>query len=123
MKKSNNGKTTIALHPNMNKKNLSLNTKKADAIKHNIVKQLDIIYKSFNEIDAILNRLNMKKFVNDDSTGFVVQCAKKCVSQAQATRSLIMNLEMKYSEDHKALIIQDLDDRISFLEERLAKMK
>ena len=123
MKKTSNEKPTVALHANMNKKNLSLNTKKADTIKSNIVKQLEVIYKSFNEIDAILNRLNMKRYVADDSTGFVVQCAKKCVSQAQATRSLIMNLEMKYNEDQKTLIIQDLDDRISFLEERLAKMK
>ena len=122
MKKTNEQKT-IALHSHMNKKNLSLDTKKADEMKDNIMKQLDIISKSFNEIYSILNRLNMKKYLCDGSNGMVVQCAKRCLSQAQAARSLVMNFEAKYTEDQKNLIIEDLNDRIAFLEEKLAEMK
>lgn len=123
MKKENNGNATIKLNPNMNRKNLSLDVKNADVPKKNIVKQLDIISKTFNEINSILNRLNMKRYICDGSTGDVVQCAKKCLSQAQAARSLVMNLEAKYCEDQKNLIIADLNDRIAYLEERLSGIK
>lgn len=122
MKKTND-KKTITLHSRMNKKDLSLDVKKADDLKDNILKQLDIISKSFNEIHSILNRLNMKKYICDGSSGIVVQCAKRCLSQAQAARSLVMNFDAKYNEDQKNLIIEDLNDRIAFLEEKLAEMK
>ena len=123
MKKGNNGNTIVKLNPNMNRKNLSLDVKKTDVPKKNIMKQLDIIAKSLNEMNAILNRLHMKKYICDGSTETVVQCAKKCLSQAQAARSLMMNLDAKYREDQKNLIIADLNDRIAFLEERLSKVK
>ena len=107
----------------MSKKSLCLDTKKADVMKDNILKQLDIIAKSFNEVHSILNRLNMKKYISDGNTGLVVQCAKSCLSQAQAARALMTNLDAKYNEDQKNLIIEDLNDRIAFLEEKLAQMK
>ena len=122
MKKLIIDKSNVTLHKNMNRKNLSLDTKKADSLKKNIVKQLDAISKSLDQIEAILNRMAMKKSFQDEYNGFAIQCARKCVSQAQASRSLIMNIDAKYSEDQKSILIQDLDDRISFLEKKIAKM-
>ncbi len=123
MKKLILDKTNVELNKKMNKKSLSLDTKKADSIKKNIVKQLDVIYKTLNQLDSILNKMAMKKSFSDEYNGFAVLCAKKCISQAQAARSLITNFETKYNDDQKSILIQDLDDRISFLEEKLAKIK
>lgn len=123
MKKLSFDKVNVELHKNMNKKTLSLDTKKADASKKNIMKQLDTVAKSLNQIEATLNRMAMKKAFSDEYNGFAIQCAKKCTSQAQAARSLIMNLDAKYNDDQKSVLIQDLDDRISFLEKKISELK
>ncbi len=122
MKKINIEKVSVELHKNMNKRTLSLDTKKADASKKNIIKQLDTISKSLNQLDSILNRMAMKRSFTDDYNGFAILCAKKCTSQAQAAKSLSINLDAKYNDDQKSILIQDLDDRISFLEKKLSKL-
>lgn len=123
MKKLSIEKKTIVLHKNMNKKDLYLDSKKADSCKKNILKQLDIIQKSFDELDSILNKMSMKKTFIDEYNGFSLQCAKKCVSQAQAARSLMMNLESKYNDDQKSILIRELDERISYIEKKLANIE
>ena len=123
MKKLSFDKVNVELHNNMNKKTLSLDTKKADASKKNIMKQLDIIAKSLNQLESILNRMSMKKSFSDEYNAFALSCAKKCTSQAQAARSLIMNLDTKYNEDQKSVLIKDLDDRISFLEKKISDLQ
>lgn len=123
MKKLVIEKTPITLNSNMNKKNLSLDTKKAEPIKKNIHKQLEIIHRTLDELDSILNRLAIKNMLNDDYKSFAIQCSKKCSAQAQAAVSLISSIDSKYNDDQKSILIQDLDERISFLEERIAKMQ
>ena len=123
MKKLVIEKSTVTLNENMNKKSLSLDAKKAEPIKKNIIKQLEVINKSLSELDSILNRLAIKNLLNDDYKGFAIQCSKKCSSQAQAAALLATNIDSKYNDDQKNILIQDLDDRISFLEERIAKMQ
>ena len=115
-------KQNAVLNKNMNRKDLTLENKKAEPIKNNIIKQLEIINKSFSELESVLNRLAMKKFISDDKNALAIQCSKKCASQAQAARSLITNFENKYCDDQKMILIQELDERISFLEEKLSKM-
>ena len=122
MKKTNHDKK-VSLHPLMNRKDIYLDSQKADAAKKNMIKQLDVIANSFSEIHTILNRFNMKKYLSEGSSGVVVQTAKKCLSQSQAARTLSINLEAKYCEDQKNIIIEDLNTRIAFLEERLSQKK
>ena len=123
MKKTDIEKGNTILHKNMDKKNLSLDTKRADSLKKNIIKQLNIIQKTFDDLEPVLNRLAMKRMFSDDCNSLSMQCAKKCSSQAQAARSLASNLDSKYIDDQKSVLIQDLDDRISSLEERLSHMQ
>ena len=122
MKKVDNDKENAVLHKNMNRKDLLLEARKADPIKNNIIKQLEIINKSFTELESILNRLAMKKFIGDEANVLAIQCSKKCSSQAQAARSLITNIENKYCDDQKMILIQELDDRISLIEDKLSRM-
>ena len=123
MKKLIIDKVPINLNENMSKKNLSLDTKNAEPIKTNVIKQLEIINKSLNELDSILNRLVIKNLLNDEYKSFAIQCSKKCSLQAQAASALQSNIESKYNDDQKTILIQNLDERISFLEERIAKMQ
>ncbi|MBP5678522.1 MAG: hypothetical protein J6X28_01680 [Bacilli bacterium] len=123
MKKSENEKSNAILHKNMNKKDLSLDSKKADPYKNNIIKQLNTIQKCFSELEPVLNRMAMKRVFSDDCNSLSLQCAKKCSSQAQSARSLMNNIETKYIDDQKSVLIQGLDERISYLEEVISHMQ
>ena len=122
MKKISIEKTAVTLHKNMNKKNLSLDAEKMEPIKKSIMKNLQTILKSLNDIDSILNKMALKKSFSEDYNLFAQQCAKRCIAQAQALRSLMDNFESKYNDDHKTILIQDLDDRISDIERRISMM-
>lgn len=122
MKKISIEKTNILLHDNMNKKKLSLDAEKMEPLKKNILKSLETIHKSLSDLDVILNKMALKKSFSDEYNIFAQQCAKKCVSQAQSVRTLIDNFEIKYNDDYKSILIQDLDDRISDIERRIAMM-
>ena len=116
-------KVCTVLNKRMNRKDLSLDISKAEAIKGNLMKQLEIINKSFTEIDLLLNRLAMKNFIDEKMSPAAIQCAKKCASQAQAARSLMQNLDSKDNDDQKIILIQELDDRISLIEDKLSRMQ
>ena len=122
MKKDVFVKPTPTLNPNMNKKTLSLNDKQALVYKKDIVNQLNDIEKSLQKISGILNKMNLKKLLDDKKIDLSTQCMKKCASQAQAARSLKDNIEIKYREDLKEIVIQNLDHRISHLEDILSHM-
>ena len=122
MKKINIEKSSVTLSNNVNKKNISLNAEKMDPLKKDILKNLEVIYKCFGELDSLLNKMALKKSFNDEYNALAQQCAKKCVSQAQSVRSLIENLENRYNDDYKTVLIQDLDSRISDIEKRLSTM-
>lgn len=113
-------KPTPTLNSNMNKKTLFLDDKKASVYKKDIVNQLNDIKNTLQKISGILNKMNLKKIFNDKSADLSTQCMKKCASQAQAALSLKENIEIKYREDLKDIVIQNLDNRISHLEDILS---
>ena len=113
-------KPSPTLNPKMNKKHLYLDDKNALGFKNDIVKQLGEIEKSLQKISGILNKMNLKKIYEDKGLELSAQCLKKCSSQAQAAKSLKENFEEKYRDDLKDIVVQDLDSRISHLEELLS---
>lgn len=117
MEKIDLGKPTTPLNDKMNRKDLHLNVKKTEKLKNNLIKQFNTLNSVLSNIDSILGKLNQKDFFEGDVRNFVVQCSKKCSSQAQAANSLVNNLEQKYSDDVKSVVIKSLDERISYLEE------
>ena len=123
MKKLVIEKENVELHKSMNKKKLYLNHKKAESCKKDALKQLDILSKTLNDLESILNKLSLKKAFGDEYNNFAVQCSKKCAAQAQAARSLKENFEFKYNDDQKSILIQELDERISEIEKRLESIK
>ena len=114
---------TSLLHANMDRRNLSLDTKKADPHKKNMMKQLEIIHKTLTDLETTLNRMSIKRVFADNKHSLSMQCAKKCSSQAQAARSLKNNLELKYMDDQKMILIRELDDRITDLEKRMEELR
>jgi hypothetical protein len=122
MKKIETKKSGSLLHENMDRKNLSLDRRKADPFKKNIDKQLGIIQKTLGELEVTLNRMSMKRLFTDDHHSLSMQCAKKCASQAQSAKSLMANLDLKYMDDEKMILISELDDRITEVEKRIAEL-
>ena len=122
MKKIETKKSSSLLHENMDRKNLSLDRRKADPFKKNIDKQLGIIQKTLSELEVTLNRMSMKRLFTDDHHSLSMQCAKKCSSQAQSAKSLMANLDLKYMDDEKMILISELDDRITEVEKRIAEL-
>ncbi len=122
MKKIETKKSGSLLHENMDRKNLSLDRRKADPFKKNIDKQLGIIQKTLSELEVTLNRMSMKRLFTDDHHSLSMQCAKKCASQAQSAKSLMANLDLKYMDDEKMILISELDDRITEVEKRIAEL-
>ena len=122
MKKIDFVKPTPTLKANMSKKTLYMDEKKALTYKKDMVNQLGDIEKSLKKISGILNKMNLKKVFDDKKADLSSQCMKKCASQAQAASSLKENIEVKYREDLKDIVIQDLDSRISHLEDLLSHL-
>ena len=122
MKKIETKKSGSLLHENMDRKNLSLDRHKADPFKKNIDKQLGVIQKTLSELEVTLNRMSMKRLFTDDHHSLSMQCAKKCASQAQSARSLMANLDLKYTDDEKMILISELDERITEVEKRIAEL-
>ncbi len=121
MKKLDSEKKAIVLHENMSKKKVSLNFAKAEPLVKNINKQLEVLSKSLTMCESILNKMAIKKMIASDKN--FIQCARKCLSQAQAAKSVLSNLDLKFCDDQKSVLIQELDERISYLEMKMAKMK
>ena len=122
MKKIETKKNISVLNQNMDRKNLSLDTRKADPLKKNIDKQLEVIQKTLSELEVTLNRMSMKRLFTDDHHSLSMQCAKKCASQAQSARSLMSNFDLKYMDDQKMILISELDERITEVEKRIAEL-
>ena len=66
--------------------------------------------------------MSMKRLFTDDHHSLSMQCAKKCASQAQSAKSLMANLDLKYMDDEKMILISELDDRITEVEKRIAEL-
>ena len=66
VKKFDLGKTTVTLNDNMKNKHVYVNSTKADLIIKDIGKQFDIIVKSLNKIDTVMNKCIYKKCVKKE---------------------------------------------------------
>lgn len=116
MKKIDLGKPVTSLNEKMNKKELYVDSNKADKIKKNIIKQINALNKAFDECDGLLNKMSYKKVFNDEYTKISVQCGKKCLQQSKAGEKIVSMIEDSYKDDVKSYLIQSLDERISYLE-------
>ena len=123
MAKVDLGKPNIVLNDKMNKKDLRLDTSRANPLKKNILKQLGNVSQSFEELESIINKMVLKKMFSDEYNNVSIQCARKCLSQSQISKNLMISFDTKYNDDVKTILIKDLDDRISYLESVISSNK
>lgn len=123
MKKINLGKSTAIINKNVNRKNLYIDNKNADSIKKDIVKQLDAISEIYDKLSEVLNKMSYKKMCSDSYTSVALQCAKECSSQSEIASLLASDVEYKYNDDLKTILINNLDERISYLEKKFLTNK
>ena len=119
MKRVNLGKPTATIHENMSRKKLYVDTNHCDPIKKNILKQLEILEKSFDQMSSLLNKASYKKLFREDYNSVALQCSKKSLSLSEDFKELGTEIDTKYNDDVKMALINNLNERISYLEDKL----
>ena len=119
MKRVNLGKPTATIHENMSRKKLHIDTIHVDSIKKNIEKQLDVLEKSFGQLSNLLNKASYKKLFREEYNAVSLQCSKKSLALSEDFKEIKDNLEVKYNDDVKMVLINNLNERISYLESKL----
>jgi len=119
MKRVNLGKPTATIDEKMSRKKLYIDSKHCDSLKKDIAKQLDVLDKSFEQLSVLLNKASYKKLFREDYNAVALQCSKKSLTQSNNFKTIKSNLELKYNDDVKMALINNLNERISYLEDKL----
>jgi len=116
MKKENIGKNLI--HPNMNRKKIVVD-KHMNSLKKDLIRDLDGLSHSYNQMSSLLNKASYKRMFVDDYNPIALQCSKKCSSMSQNGELLKNQFDTKYNDDVKMSLIDSLNERITYLESKL----
>lgn len=122
MKKFDLGKVTVSLNENMKNKTVYVNSTKADLIIKDIGKQFDVITKSLDKINTIMNKCVYKKSVKKEDTENFLGWAKFCEKEIEPLEEFKKDFIYAYKDDVKNYTIKLLDDRIAALEKTIAEM-
>ena len=112
-------KNTVTIHENMNRKKLVIDSTHANPMKNNMLKQLETLEKSFSEMSSLLSKASLKKMFLNNNNSVALQCSKKCMSFSQNAKKIHEDLDIKYNDDIKMSLINDLNERISYLESKI----
>lgn len=119
MGKYNLGISTSSLVSNFDKRNLSLNEKKAVKVVDDMEKQLNAISKSLAKINLLLNEAVSSKYITGTQATAFKGWAKKCKAQSGNAKKLGEKLDLSFHEDLKNYPIVLLDRRIAELEKKI----
>ncbi len=122
MAKYSLGTATTKIHANVKKDELNLEAAKANALQQDMIKQFEAISTALKNINLLMNKAVNKKVVRGTYASAFSGWAKKCKSQASSADKRRTALKTKYSEDVKNYTIKLLSDRLSALEQKIAKM-
>ncbi len=123
MKKFDLGKVTVNLNDNMKNKSVYVNSTKADLIIKDIGKQFDIITKSLDKINTIMNKCVYKKSVKKDDVENFLGWARFCEKEIEPLTEMKKDFLYAYKDDVKNYTIKLLDARIAALEKTIADME
>ena len=116
------GKANITINSKMSKDELNLKSSKATPIKNDMVKQLETIKDSLNNIGNYMNTAAKKGVVKGSYAEAFKGWAKKSKEQSDAANKRKNSLSNKYNEDVKNYTIKLLSDRLSMLETKISQM-
>lgn len=119
MGKYNLGISTSSLISNFDKRNLSLNEKKAVKIIEDMNKQLDSISTSLAKINLLLNQSVSNKYISGSRATAFKGWAKKSKAQSSNAKKLGEKVTTSFQEDLKNYPIVLLDRRIAELEKKI----
>ena len=105
----------------MNKKKLYLDANHSDSLQKSIVKQLDVLERSFDQMSNLLNKASYKRMIQDNCNALALQSSKKCMALSQTANGLSFEIQYKYNDDYKMNLINSLNERIAYLESRISK--
>lgn len=123
MKRYNLGKPTVTLNNNMKLKNVYVNSTKADLIIKDIEKQIDVIAKTLNKIDTIMNKCVYKKTVKSEDCEAFLGWSRVCEKEAYNIIEIKKDFKYAYNDDVKNYTIKLLDERIAALEKSIAELE
>ena len=116
------GDASINVSDNVDKSQLFVDEKHADALVSDIEKELSNINSSSMKVQLLINQsVNMGAVSGKRAVAFK-SWARKAKSQASQVAKLNENLENNYQADVRNYPIQKLDQRIAELEKKIAAM-
>jgi hypothetical protein len=110
----------IELSDNISKDNLYIDSFNANSCVNDILLQLNIIKTSLVNISNLLNKSVYKKCISNNYYDDFIFMAKKSNNQAQIVNKFINQFDSKYSSDSTQFTLEQLDERIAALEEKIA---
>lgn len=122
MGKFNLGKSTTKVQEKITKEELYLNEVRADSIIKNILKELDNINTSLQQINITLNRTAKIGAVKGNKASTFKAWARKSKEQGNNAIKLKDKITVKYNKDVRDYPVKLLDDRIAELEKKIAMM-
>ena len=120
MGKYNLGKSTTKMGTKLTKEDIYLNEVKADPIIKNILKELDGVSASLQNINILLNRSVKVAGIKGNKAITFKSWARKSKAQANNALKIKDKVTTKYNKDVKDYPIKLLDDRIAELEKKIA---
>lgn len=106
----------------LSKSKLYVHKTDANKVVDDIIKQLELLEKSFGLVSNTLNKMVYKKMIKGENPNTISSIAKKCNTQSQAAGKMANNIDSKFRDDKKEYAIQLLNERISVLEKQLEKL-
>lgn len=117
------GTSTSTLSNVMNKQDFRLDATNSKPLMDNILKQLEIVNETLNNIGEDLKTAAEEKYVKGEFITQFIGWSNKCFSQATAAERVRTDLNYRYCDDVRKYSIQKLDERISILEKKLEVME
>lgn len=110
---------TITIKKSLAKKDAINDSSSASVLIDNISEECSKISNSFNEIASILNKAVYKKIIDGEDTDKFINLSRKCSSLADRISNKSNTLGLKYEDDEKSILINQLNERIEELEKKI----
>ena len=117
------GKSNSSINEQITKDNLFIDEKRCSKLVNSIDKNLELIEQSMLNIEGLLNKSLSMGVVTSSRNKIFKSWSRKCKSQANSANKLREKITDSYGEDVRYYPIKLLEDKITALEDKIARLE